>query len=140
MDFEMEAPMLTKVDHQTKLKKIELIDTLLEDASEITADMKLGKNKQDDKQETELLSLLFQILSLAISIRAKYCLENFADIMSNLPIKKVFSEMEDEITQLDRRKLEGERRKLHTYIADDRRSGFSNRRKKKTVWDLMPSK
>jgi hypothetical protein len=125
--------MPTKVDYRAKLQKIALIDTLLEDASEIAADMKLGKNMQDDNQEKELLSLLFQILSLAISIRAEYCLENFAGINSNLPIKKVFSEMGADIIQLDRRKFEGERRKLRTYIADDRRTGFSNRRKKKTV-------
>lgn len=125
--------MPTKVDRQTKLEKIALIDTLLEDASEIVADMKLGKNKQDDNQEKELLSLLFQILSLAISIRAEYSLENFAGINSNLPIKKVFTEMRADIIQLDRRKCEGERRKLCTYIANDRRTGFSNRRKKEPV-------
>jgi hypothetical protein len=125
--------MPTKVDRKTKLEKIALIDTLLEDASEIVADMKLGKNKQDDKQEKELLSLLFQILSLAISIRAEYSLENFAGINSNLPIKKVFTEMRADIIQLDRRKCEGERRKLCTYIANDRRTGFSNRRKKEPV-------
>jgi hypothetical protein len=125
--------MPTKVDRQTKLEKIALIDTLLEDASEIVADMKLGKNKQDDNQEKELLSLLFQILSLAISIRAEYSLENFAGINSNLPIKKVFTEMRADIIQLDRRKCEGERRKLCTYIANDRRTGFPNRRKKESV-------
>jgi hypothetical protein len=125
--------MPTKVDRQTKLEKIALIDTLLEDASEIVADMKLGKNKQDDNQEKELLSLLFQILSLAISIRAEYSLETFAGINSNLPIKKVFTEMGADIIQLDRRKFEGERRKLCTYIANDRRTGFSNRRKKEPV-------
>jgi hypothetical protein len=125
--------MPTKVDRQTKLEKIALIDTLLEDASEIVADMKLRKNKQDDNQEKELLSLLFQILSLAISIRAEYSLENFAGINSNLPIKKVFTEMRADIIQLDRRKCEGERRKLCTYIANDRRTGFSNRRKKEPV-------
>jgi len=121
----------TKVDHRTKSEIIELIDTLLEDASEIVADMKLGKNKQDDKQEIELLSLLSQILSLAISIRSEYCLENFAGINSNLPIKKVWTEMGADIIQLDRRKFEGERRKLRTYIAGDKRTGFYDRRKKK---------
>jgi hypothetical protein len=125
--------MPTEVDYRARLQKIALIDTLLEDASEIAADMKLGKNKQHDKQEKELLSLLFQILSLAISIRAENYLENFAGINSNLPIKKVFSEMGTDIIQLDRRKFEGERRKLRTYIADDRRTGFYNRRKKKSV-------
>jgi hypothetical protein len=35
--------MPNKVYHRTKLKKIELIDTLLENASEIAADMKLEK-------------------------------------------------------------------------------------------------
>jgi hypothetical protein len=125
--------MPTKMDHQTKLKIIELIDTLLEDASEIAADMKLGKNKQDDKQEIKLLSLLFQILSLLFSIRAEYCLEDFAGINSNLPIKKVFTDMGADIIPLFRRKFEGERRKLRTYIADDKRTGVSDRRKIKTL-------
>jgi len=125
--------MPTQVDSRTKSEKIKLIDTLLEDASELVADMKPGKNLQEDKQESELLSLLFQILSLAISISPEYCLEKFAGINSNLPIKKVFSEMGANIIQLDRRKFERDRRKLHTYIANDRRTGFSNRRKNKAV-------
>ena len=125
--------MPTQADCRTKLEKMKLIDTLLEDASEIVADMKLGKNIQEKEHESELLSLLFQILSLAISISPEYCLEKFAVINSNLPIKKVFSEMGANIIQLDRRKFERDRRKLHTYIANDRRTGFSNRRKNKAV-------
>ena len=125
--------MPTQVDCRTKLEKIKLIDTLLEDASEIVADMKLGKNIQEKEHESELLSLLFQILSLAISISPEYCLEKFPVINSNLPIKKVFSDMGANIIQLDRRKFERDRRKLHTYIANDRRTGFSNRRKNKAV-------
>jgi hypothetical protein len=124
--------MSIKVDNQTRFKKIVLIDTLLENASEIASDMKRGKNKQNDKQEIELLSLLFQIISLAISISPEYCLEHFADINSNLPIKKVFSELGAEIIQLDRRQFEWDRRKLRTYIADDRRTGYFDRRKIKT--------
>ena len=124
--------MSANVDNRTKSEKIELIDTLLEDASEIVADMKLKKCMQDDKQEIELLSLLSQILSLAISIRSEDRLENFAGINSNLPIKKVHTEIETDIIQLDRRKFEGERRKLRTYISNDKRTGFCDRRKKKT--------
>ena len=123
--------MPTKVDHKTKSEKIELIDTLLEDASEIVVDLKRGKNKQNDKQEMELVSLLFQILSLLFSIRAEYNLENFAGINSEFPLKEVYAEMEADIIQLDRRKFEGERRKLYTYIANDKRSGFPDRRQKK---------
>jgi hypothetical protein len=121
--------MSIKVDNRTRFKKIVLIDTLLENASEIVSDMKRGKNKQDDKQEIELLSLLFQIISLAISISPAYCLEHFSGINSNLPIKKVFTELGAEIIQLDRRQFEWDRRKLRTYIADDRRTGYLDRRK-----------
>ena len=135
--------MPTIVDNRTRLAIIELIDTLLEDASEIAADMRLEKNVQDDKQETELLSLLIQILSLVISIRGEYSIDNFGSINSNLPIKKVFTEMGANIIQLDRRKFAGERRRLHTFIADDRRTGFSDRRKKKKqfeslCWHIVP--
>jgi hypothetical protein len=133
MNFEKEFLMPDQVDIRTKLEKIKLIDTLLEDASEIIADMNLGKNIQENKQESELLSLLFQILSLTISISPEYCIEKFTGINSNLHIKKVISEMGANIIQLDRRKFERDRRKLHTYIANDRRSGFSNRRKNKAV-------
>ena len=44
--------MPTQVDCRTKLEKIKLIDTLLEDASEIVADMKLGKNIQEKEHES----------------------------------------------------------------------------------------
>ena len=115
----------------TKSEKIELIDTLLEDASEIVVDLKRGKNKQNDKQEMELLSLLFQILSLLFSIRAEYNFENFTGIDSEFPIKKLYAEMGADIIQLDRRKFEGERRKQYTFIANDKRSGFPDRRQKK---------
>jgi len=69
--------MPTKVDNRTRLEIIQSIHTLLEDASEIAANKKLGKNRRDDKHEIELVSLLYQILSLTISIRAGYFSENF---------------------------------------------------------------
>ena len=122
--------MTIKQDHKTKSEKIELIDTLLEDASEIIADMKSGNNKQNE--EIRLLSLLFQILSLLFSIRAEYNFENSAGIISELPNEKLFTEVGADIIELNRRKSLGERRKQRTYIADDRRIGFSDRRKKKT--------
>jgi len=123
--------MTIKQVHKTKSEKIELIDTLLEDASEIVADMKGGNNKQNE--EIKLLSLLFQILSLLFSIRTEYNFENSAGILSDLPNKKVFNEVGADIIELDRRKFLTERRKQWTYIADDRRIGFSDRRKKKTI-------
>ena len=89
------------------------------------------KNKQNDKQEMELLLLLFQILSLLYSIRAEYNLDNFTGIDSEFPIKKLYAEMGADIIQLDRRKFEGERRKQYTFIANDKRSGFPDRRQKK---------
>jgi hypothetical protein len=131
LNVKKEVPVPSKVDHKTKSERIELIDTLLEDAAEIVVDLKRGNNKQNDKQEMELLSLLFQILSLLYSIRAEYNLENFTDIDSELPIKKVYAEMGADIIQLDRRKFEGERRIQYTYIANDKRNGFPDRRQKK---------
>ena len=123
--------MPTKVDQKTKSEKIELIDTLLEDASEIVVDLKRKNNKQNDKQEMELLSLLFQILSLLYSIRAEYNFENFTGIDSEFPIKKLYAEMGADIIQMDRRKFEGERRKQYTFIANDKRSGYPDRRQEK---------
>jgi hypothetical protein len=115
----------------TKSEKIELIDTLLEYASDIVVDLKRGKSKQNDKQEMELLSLLLEMLSLLFSIRAEYNLENFTGIDSELPIKKGYTERGADIIQLDRRKFEEERRKQYTCIVNDRRSGFPDRRQKK---------
>jgi hypothetical protein len=115
----------------TKSEKIELIDTLLEYASDIVVDLKRGKNKQNDKHEMELLSVLLEMLSLLFSIRAEYNLENFTGIDSELPIKKVYAGRGADIIQLDRRKFEEERQKQHTCIVNDRRSGFPDRRQKK---------
>ena len=56
--------MTAGLDQGKRLEKIELIDTLLEYASDIVTEMKPAKGSPDDAREKELLSLLFQILSL----------------------------------------------------------------------------
>jgi hypothetical protein len=120
-------------DHGKRLEKIELIDTLLEYASDIVADIRHAEDQQSDTKEKELLSLVFQILSLLSSIRNENICEYFSDINPRSLGKKYVNENEAEIIRLDRRKPGGERRKRHVYIANDRRIAFSDRRKNPSV-------
>jgi hypothetical protein len=92
--------------------------------------MRSGNRTQIDLKGKELLSLLFQMLSLLFSIRSENSIETATEIHPHSLMQKVFSQVEADIIPLDRRELRGERRKQQTYIAHDRRTGFSDRRQK----------
>jgi hypothetical protein len=116
-----------------KLNGVAAINLLLKKASRIVADLKSGKGDVESKAEIDLLSLLFQIQSVVISNRAERCLNEFVAENGKLLDKSSPDGRQADIIQLDRRQLEEDRRKLPTYIADDRRTGFADRRKKKAV-------
>jgi hypothetical protein len=116
-----------------KLDKVASINLLLKKASRIVADLKSEKGDVESKAEIDLLSLLFQIQSVVISNRAERCLKEFVAESGTLLEKSTPDGRQADIIQLNRRQLEEDRRKLPTYIADDRRTGFADRRKKKAV-------
>lgn len=114
-----------------KLDKVSSINSLLEKASRMAADLKLGENKLQGQTEIDLLSLLFQIQSLVISIRAERCLDQFVAEYSHETQNTSYNNEGADIIPWDRRQIERDRRKLRTYLADDRRTGFADRRKKR---------
>jgi hypothetical protein len=117
------------LDQAKRLEKIELIDTLLEYAADIVTNLRGAKGRPDDAREKELLSLLFQILSLLFAIRSGNDSMVFASPNSDSLLRKQFTEIETDIIELDRRKPEDDRRKRHTFIANDRRTAFCDRRR-----------
>ena len=114
-----------------KLNKVGSIVLLLQEASRIACDLQFGKNHQRDQAEIDLLSILFKVQSQVISMKAKRYLKQFVAENSQSGIKSPRDEGGADIIRLDRRQDKGDRRKLRTYIADDRRSGFADRRRKK---------
>ena len=116
-----------------KLDRVASIDVLLKKASRVVADLKSGKGDVESKAEIDLLSLLFQIQSVVMSNRAERCLKEFVAESGTLAEKNPPDGGDADIIQLDRRQLENGRRKLSTYIADDRRTGFADRRKIKAI-------
>ena len=121
--------MTAEPDQGKRLEKIELIDTLLEYAADIVTDMKGAKGRPDDVREKELLSLLFQILSLLFAVRSGNDSGGAATPHTDSLLRKLFTEIETDIIELDRRKPEDDRRKRHTFIANDRRTAFCDRRR-----------
>jgi hypothetical protein len=91
--------------------------------------MKPAKGSPDDVREKELLSLLFQILSLLFSIRSGNDSRGAASPNPDSLLRKLFTEIETDIIELDRRTPEDDRRKRHTFIANDRRTAFFDRRR-----------
>jgi hypothetical protein len=122
--------MTAGLDQGKRLERIELMDTLLEYASDIVTEMKPAKGSPDDVREKELLSLLFQILSLLFSIRSGNDSWDADDRTPDSLVRKLFNEVQADIIELDRRKPVGDRRRRHTFIANDRRLSFPDRRRK----------
>jgi len=113
--------------------KVASINLLLEKASRIAADLNPEKGDMEGKAEIDLLSLLFHIQSMVISIRADRCFKELVAESVNRAEKDSSNEGDTEIIQLDRRQLKEDRRKLPTFIADDRGTGFAERRTKKAI-------
>lgn len=121
--------MSAKLDQGNRLEKIELIDTFLEYASDIVTDMKGAKGRPDDAREKELLSLLFQMLSLLFAIRSGNDSVVSASPNPDSLLRKLFNDVQADIIELDRRKPGGDRRRQNTIVANDRRLSFSDRRR-----------
>lgn len=116
-----------------ELNRVGSIVSLLQEGSRIASSLQFGKNHQAGQAEIDLLSLLFQVQSQVISIRAERCIEQFTAENPQGELKSWPDGEGAGIIQWERRQNKGDRRKLRTYIANDRRMGFADRRKKKAA-------
>jgi hypothetical protein len=107
--------------------KLLKLRSLLTDIIIITKDADFKNNNQLSEKICQLLDMLVHMQSLNISIRA----ELIAKLFSIHP-DKIMNQVKngaEVIVLYDRRKVKQDRRKLHTYLANDRRIGIANRRK-----------
>jgi hypothetical protein len=116
-----------------ELNRVRSIVSLLQEASRIASSLQFGNYHQAGQAEIDLLSLLFQVQSQVISIRAERCIEQFNAGNSQGNLKTWPYREGADIIQWERRQNKRDRRKLRTYITNDRRMGFADRRKKKAV-------
>jgi hypothetical protein len=117
-------PDLINLDKLLKLRSI------LNEIISITRDAEFNKSDQLPVKIFQLLDMLVHMQSLNISVRTEL-IEKFISIRPDLlhKIKNQIKKSADIIVLYDRRKISLDRRKLHTYLANDRRIGIANRRK-----------
>ena len=107
--------------------KILKLRSLLAELIIITKDADSKNDNQLSDKIRQLLDMLIHMQSLNISIRA----ELIAKLFSIHP-DKIMNQVKngaEVIVLYDRRKVNQDRRRLHTYLANDRRIGIATRRK-----------
>jgi hypothetical protein len=107
--------------------KLLKLRSLLAELIIITKDADSKNDNQLSEKIRRLLDMLVHMQSLNISIRA----ELIAKLFSIRP-DKIMNQVKngaEVIVLYDRRKVNQDRRKLNTYLANDRRIGIANRRK-----------
>jgi hypothetical protein len=107
--------------------KLLKLRSLLAELIIITKDADSKNDNQLSEKIRRLLDMLVHMQSLNISIRA----ELIAKLFSIRP-DKIINQIKngaEVIVLYDRRKANQDRRKLHTYLANDQRIGVANRRK-----------
>ncbi len=130
----------------TKIDKFSKAIALVKEARAVVNDLLWNRDPRVGVKEVYLLGLLAQIQSLTVSIRA----DVIEALQSNRrrpdetpPAENRFMEKlafthealleqgRSNIIPFDRRRLRSERRRTHTYLARDQRSGIADRRRKK---------
>jgi hypothetical protein len=107
--------------------KLLKLRSLLAELIIITKDAEFKNDNQLSEKIRRLLDMLVHMQSLNISIRA----ELIAKLFSIRP-DKIMNQVKngaEVIVLYDRRKVNQDRRKLRTFLANDRRIGIANRRK-----------
>ena len=110
-----------------KLDKLLKLRSILTEIILITKDAEFKNDNELSEKIRQLLDMLIHMQSLNISIRA----ELIAKLFSIRP-DKIINQIKngaEVIVLYDRRKVNQDRRKLHTYLANDQRIGVANRRK-----------
>ena len=120
-----------------KIDNFKELNEVLAEARMVVRDLSLSKGTTLYRKIMKLLILLVKMHSLTISVRAD-CIEELLSMNPNFPedISLVKNSSQGNIIDFDRRRSKAERRNLLTYIANDRRSGIADRRKriKKVVY------
>jgi hypothetical protein len=117
-------PNMINLDKLLKLRSI------LNKIISITRDAEFNNSDQLSVKIFQLLDMLVHMQSLNISIRTEL-IEKFIYIRPDLSnkIKNQIKKGADIFVLYDRRKINLDRRKLHTYLANDQRIGIADRRK-----------
>ena len=110
-----------------KLLKLRLLS---KEITLITKDAEFKNDNQLSVKIFQLLDMLIHMQSLNISIRTEL-IEKLISIRPDLSrqIKNMLKKDADIIVLFDRRKVNPDRRKSPTFLANDRRSGIADRRK-----------
>ena len=119
--YKKKITTLINLDNLLKLILI-LTETIL-----ITKDAEFKNDNQLSEKIRQLFDMLIHMQSLNISIRAELIAKLFS--ISPERIMNQITNGAEVIALYDRRKVNQDRRKLHTYLANDRRIGMANRLK-----------
>ena len=111
------------------LDKLLKLRSILNEIISITRDAEFNNSGQLPVKIYQLLDMLVHMQSLNISIRTEL-IEKFISIRPDLShkIKNQIKKSADIVVLYDRRKINLDRRKLPTYLANDRRRGIADRR------------
>jgi hypothetical protein len=111
--------------------KILNLRSILNEIMLITKDAQFKNADLPSVKICHLLDKLVHMQSLNLSIRAELIEKMFSTRQDLLPeiINRIKSG-KDNIILFDRRRVNADRRKLYTYLADDRRIGIADRRKR----------
>ena len=112
------------------LDKLLKLRSILNEIISISRDAEFNKSDQLPVKIFQLLDMFVHMQSLNISVRTEL-IEKFISIRPDLlhKIKNQIKKSADIIVLYDRRRINLDRRKLHTYLANDRRIGIATRRK-----------
>lgn len=114
-----------------KIDNFKELNEVLAEARMVVRDLSLSKGTTLYRKIMKLLILLVKMHSLTISVRAD-CIEELLSMNPNFPedISLVKNSSQGNIIDFDRRRSKAERRNLLTYLANDKRSGIADRRKR----------
>ena len=119
--------------HNAKMKIDNLIklNEILAESAISARDLALLEGTTLYRKIMKLLVLLVKVQAVTTSIRAD-CIEEILSLNPDFPNDMSHEENLDQakIIVFNRRRSRPERRKLHTYLAVDRRSGIADRRKR----------
>jgi hypothetical protein len=111
------------------LDKLLKLRSILNEIISITRDAEFNNSDQLPVKIYQLLDMLVHMQSLNISVRIEL-IEKFISIRPDLShkTKNQLKKGADIVVLYDRRKVNPDRRKLHTYLANDQRIGIVDRR------------
>jgi hypothetical protein len=120
------------------------IITSLKEAKSIVTDMVQSPDTQNSARKIRLLRLLDRIQHLVVSLRtdfidlfyfrgppdAVYAASSESEPSAAMPVGDSVAEHRPNVVPFNRRRTKDDRRRMHTFIARDRRSGIADRRRR----------